>query len=136
METKLAKISEIIGPDCAGIIWLSSEALSYNIPMSYEFNYLLNGLLGQAINYHQIQEARPSLFLSHNFGKPFFISHFKFDKDKTAKAIEEQLKIISTNLADNKKIYIYSSQTDFKIESIIKKINSHFKQFEVIELNI
>jgi hypothetical protein len=88
-------LSEIVGPEHLGIIWVESKDLSERPSLFYELDYLLDGLLTDSIK--QKAAAEQSFFLGQSFNRPFFL--FKGSKDSiSCKQNMESLKAILDNL--------------------------------------
>lgn len=65
-------IKSLVLPKTKGIFWLSEEKFSFDLPGADEINYLLDGLLVQTLKNPEFV-GDTHLFLSTNYGNPFFV---------------------------------------------------------------
>ncbi len=71
---------EQIGPEVLGIFWITRKTLSEFPSPFLDVDYLLDGLLTYHLRRTDTKEAsthteRHNFFMSHNFGRPFFVAH-------------------------------------------------------------
>jgi hypothetical protein len=64
-----------IGPDISGLIWLENDNYSPDLKYFNEMNYLLDGLLVENTKI-DFENKTGHLFLSEQFGQPFFVIFF------------------------------------------------------------
>lgn len=135
-ENNLEHLFDAIKPECSGIIWITDEALNYKLSGVYEFNYLLNGLLGQSISRENYSPSNGNhFFLSQNFGKTFFISHWSDLNDNSLKEVKLQFKNIESSLPKPSEIFVYSTSQKIKEEQIIKNLTQTFTDYTFKKLN-
>ena len=119
MEEKFNLIS-FVKVETAGIIWVTEKPLSYDSKGVYEVNYLLNGLLIQTLA-SGLSHPQHNLYLSENFGEPFFVIHH------SAKNLEElynNLSLVQTSVNEGKEIlFLTDNHSDhtLKIHSGLSK---------------
>ncbi len=145
MQNFSVPFREQVGPDVLGICWITRKALEERPFPFLDIDYLLDGLLTYHLrrtgqNEGSTQPQRHNFFMSHNFGRPFFVAHIhatgqalKKDFASLMQLLPEHDKKKKSQNAANEKIIILleKDQQDLPEINSLKKTYPE-KRFEVI----
>lgn len=138
MSNSIKHFSEYISPKTVGIIWLTDDKLNFKSPGVYEFNYLLDGMLVQAID-TQVKNSsfqKSNFFLGENFGKPIFVGHIQFSQKEDMKALDSHFEMASSFLEANAEIFIFNRAQNTANLNILKELSKKYKDYQFNNLNI
>lgn len=136
MYKAITHLSHFITPETSGIVWLTDEALNYESPGVYEFNYLLDGLLVKAIEENAERNEQRNFFLGENFGAPFFIGHVVVKDKSDIDVIQNHFKLANSFIKENSIIYIFNRSKNTANINILKVLSRQHKNIEFKNLNI
>ncbi|MBI2521906.1 MAG: hypothetical protein HYV97_15935 [Bdellovibrio sp.] len=100
MHNQSQSFREQIGPEVLGIFWITRKALSEFPSPFQEVDYLLDGLLTYYLRRTNTKEVtmqteRHNFFMSHNFGRPFFVAHIHAAKQVLKKDFESLMQLFT-----------------------------------------
>ncbi|HAZ12101.1 MAG: hypothetical protein A2X86_06380 [Bdellovibrionales bacterium GWA2_49_15] len=114
---------EQIGPEVLGIFWITRKAISEFPPPFLDVDYLLDGLLTYHLRRTDTKESatqmeRHNFFMSHNFGRPFFVAHIHAPEEVLEKDFASLMQLFTQNGGGKKQT---KSSTKEKIIILIDK---------------
>ena len=143
MQNLSPAFREQVGPDVLGICWITRLSLEDRPFPFLDIDYLLDGLLTYHLRRTGLSAGatqRHNFFMSHNFGRPFFVAHIhatgqalKNDFANLMQLIPENDKRKKGQGTSNEKIIILleKNQQDLPEISSLKKTYAE-KRFEVM----
>ena len=123
--TSLDDILSFHTPEVLATIWIKDSKQSEDKIISY-FNYLFDGVL--EVQKEQVLNTKNSLFKTHHFGKPFFLSILNGTKEHE-KPLKEAFAIINNSQDkenNQKKINVLSKKGSPDPKSMLKQ----YKEFK------
>lgn len=131
------QLIETIGPESAGILWVSQGDVDLTSPDMHQLNYLLNGLLGQTLKTDQTKVPNGQhFFLGENFGTPFFVALINLQQCDFNKTSSMYLDMVKNLYPSSKKIYLYNQTNQNDLKNGIKYLTKNFGhnfQFELLK---
>lgn len=135
MTTSEHIITPLVKPHTRGIIWATKEALELETAGVYEINYLLNGLLIQSLE-SGLSHPEKNLFLSQNFGSPFFIGHVTLKNQNQLDSLYNHLNIVKDQLSENSEILFLCESDDKEVTNLYENLTKKFSEFKFHLKNI
>ena len=134
-ETGIELLSQRIGPQTAGVLWLTDEALSYDSPGAYEINYLLDGIFVQSLAEKKTVDSS-NFFLGESFGKPFFVGHTIIKDKADFKKVFKSLETAKPFIKNGCQIYILNKAKNTAHINVLKELKNKSPDVVFEHLNI
>lgn len=130
---KQYSITPFVKVQTSGIIWITENSLNYETKGVYEINYLLNGLLIQSLA-SGLSHPEKNLYLSENFGAPFFVIHHS---GQSLDGLYNNLSLVETNLSQKTEILFVAERRSENIIKAYEKLAKKYSDYilEPIYLN-
>jgi hypothetical protein len=135
LSTELKIVIDLFTPDVLGVLWITEQELSRELPAFSEFNYLFDGLISQYLYGQQVEDKhleRKNTFFTKNFNKLVFLVHTKFGTN-SKDALFEHIDILHYNQTEERrKILLLDSVNS----GLLHQLKEKYPQFLFQEIRL
>ena len=139
MSLGIKHLSTSITINTSGILWLTDENLTFSTPGVYEFNYLLDGVLVEALSTNNEKDdhlSQQNYFLGDNFESKIFIGHLVIKDKKDIKKMNDVIEISKHLLHEKSQIFIFNRSKNTANVNILKELSQKYPDILFENLNI